>query len=588
MPGTTSTDLLSVQLLVQGKASNAMLTRITVDKSINRIAKANLVLQDGSKAKEDFKLSDSQDFLPGNEIEIKAGYHSKEQTIFKGIIMNQAISIDAEAGPSLIVDCKDKAVASTMNRKNAYFTESSDSDIIKKILSSYSFQNSVQQTSVKYEEVIQYGTTDWDFIVTRAEINGLLVITDDGELSVEKPAISEKPILDLTYGDDIIELNLSVGSDDQFTSVDSVSWDASQQKLVKGQSKEPTVNKEGNLQGQKLADVLNAKERLQSPTALDKEALNSWANAQLLKSRLARFQGTILCDGNASIKPNTLIELKGIGKRVNGSAFISAVRHELEEGRWLTECTVGLQKDWFVQEVPVNALKAGGRIPAMNGLQIGVVKKIHEDPAGEFRVQVSLPLIESSDEGIWARLSTYYASEGFGNFFYPEVGDEVILGFLDDDPSAPVILGSVYSKSRNPALVPDDKNTHKAIVTRSQMTINFDDEKKIITIETPAKNTITLSDEEKEIKLTDQNNNVVQLNTDGITINSSKDIVIKAANDIKISAINIEAKAQSNLDIKANNITEKANMSFAAQAGSSAELKAAGNVTVKGAMVSIN
>ncbi len=136
MSATTSTDLLSVQLLVKGKASNAMITRITIDKGINKISKARLVLQDGSKAKEDFKLSDSSDFLPGNEVEIKAGYHSKEQTIFKGIIMNHAISIDAEAGPSLIVDCKDKAVATTINRKNAYFTDNSDSDIIKKILSS--------------------------------------------------------------------------------------------------------------------------------------------------------------------------------------------------------------------------------------------------------------------------------------------------------------------------------------------------------------------------------------------------------------------------------------------------------------------
>ena len=116
----------------------------------------------------------------------------------------------------------------------------------------------------------------------------------------------------------------------------------------------------------------------------------------------------------------------------------------------------------------------------------------------------------------------------------------------------------------------------------------FDEEKKVITIKTPGKNIITLSDEDKGITLTDQNNNMVHLSDYGITIDSKKDIVIKAANNISVSAVNIAVKANSNLDLSANNITEKANMAFSAQAGASAELKASGNVTVKGAMVSIN
>ncbi|WP_339893725.1 type VI secretion system tip protein VgrG [uncultured Algibacter sp.] len=584
----SSSDLLSVQLTVNGKVSNAMIIKINVIQSINKIAKATIVLNDGSKSKEDFKLSDSSEYNPGNKIEIKAGYHSKEKTIFKGLIMSQAISIDAEEGPSLIIECKDEAFVTTNVHKNNYFLNSTDSEIINKILGNYSVSKSVDSTKVKYEEVIQFGTTDWDFIVTRAEINGLVTLTDDGKISIKKPDLSGKSVLVLNYGDNIIEMDIAVGSQEQFESVEAISWDASSQKLIEGKSQEPSVNNQGSITGKKLANVLGANELLQSTIPLEKEALDSWANAQLLKSRLSRFQGTILCEGNADVKPNTLIELKGIGKKINGNAYVSSVSHDLYEGRWITEITVGIQKNWFAQEVPVNALKAAGRIPAMNGLQIGIVKKTYDDPAGEFRVQVTLPLIKDSDEGIWARLSTFYASIGFGNFFYPEVGDEVILGFLDDNPSAPIILGSVYSKKNIPTLTPDEKNTHKAITTRNLMTIDFDEEKKVITIKTPGKNIITLSDEDKGITLTDQNNNMVHLSDYGITIDSKKDIVIKAANNISVSAVNIAVKANSNLDLSANNITEKANMAFSAQAGASAELKASGNVTVKGAMVSIN
>ena len=66
---STASDLLSVQLSTNGKVSNAAIIRIEVEKSINKIAIATVVLQDGSKAKEDFKLSDSSDFDPGNTIE---------------------------------------------------------------------------------------------------------------------------------------------------------------------------------------------------------------------------------------------------------------------------------------------------------------------------------------------------------------------------------------------------------------------------------------------------------------------------------------------------------------------------------------
>ena len=53
-----------------------------------------------------------------------------------------------------------------------------------------------------------------------------------------------------------------------------------------------------------------------------------------------------------------------------------------------------------------------------------------------------MPLIEG-DSGVWARLSGFYASKTFGSVFYPEIGDEVILGFMDQDPANPIILASV-------------------------------------------------------------------------------------------------------------------------------------------------
>ena len=51
------------------------------------------------------------------------------------------------------------------------------------------------------------------------------------------------------------------------------------------------------------------------------------------------------------------------------------------------------------------------------GLQSGGVKAVANDPDGEFRVQIVLPLIQK--DAVWARLSTLYASNKVGGVFYP-------------------------------------------------------------------------------------------------------------------------------------------------------------------------
>ena len=582
MASNQQNDPLSVQLLVNGASNDAIILKIQVDKRTNNIAQATIVLNDGSRAQDDFKLCDSTDFNPGNEIEIKAGYHSKEKTIFKGIIMSQTIEIDVEEGPSLHLKCADKAIKSTIVHQNQLFQSKTDSEIIKSILGNYQNALDVDSTQHTYDELIQFGSTDWDFVLQRAALNGMVVTTDDGKTSVKSPAVNGKPVASLTYGDNIIEMKLSLDSSNQLKTVTSESWDSSNQNIISGNSKEPSVNKQGSISGKKLADVMNVDEQLQSATSMDKELLETVSNSTLLRSRLSRFQGTITCEGNAAIKPNTLIELSGVAKKFNGNVYVSGVSHELEEGRWLMEITVGMtsQFESIEEKSLINNL-------TVNGLQIGVVKKVADDPDGEFRVQVHLPLINSND-GIWARLSSFYASNGSGAFFYPEIDDEVILGFLDDDASSPIILGSMYSKNRAPALVPDEQNSHKGIFTRSKMKIDFNEVDKSISIETPGGNKIILDDTQRSILVTDQNKNQLIMDPSGVTINSAKDLVLKATNDVSIEGINVSLKASSDLDMTSNNTTSKANMSYSAQGGASAEIKSSGNLTIKGAMVDIN
>ncbi len=626
--------LPSLAFLVEGSEikDEYRVVSVEVHKALNKIPTAKIVLQDGLPGiaeTEKFQISEKADFEPGKMVELKLGYDNKEKTVFKGIITGHALKIKSGGRSELVVRCSDEAIKMTLNRKNKYFKDKKDSDIISSIISEVGLSADVKATTEKHKKVVRYFCTDWDFILSRAEVNGCIVAVDDGKVTVKPPEISKGPVVTLAYGIDIRRFDGEVDARYQLDSIESTAWDMKTQKIVKSNSSEPSVNAQGNITGKKLSGfVAKGKGGLQSTAPITKGMLKIWADAQMLKARLARIRGTVMFIGNDAVKPNTVIELKNLSARLNGKAYVSEVVHRYERAEWLTEATFGLSPKWFVEDnTNVTSPSTSGLLPGIEGLQHGKVKKMHEDPDGETRVQVDIPIIEESGEGVWARLSNLYATKDAGTYFMPEVGDEVILGFFNNDPRFPVILGKLYSSNANhkPPYTPDQKNTYKAIVTKNKLVLEFNDEDKIITLKTPGKHEVIISDKDKQISITttnknkmilddkgkkiliqDQNNNKIEMSSSGIVMDSPKDIKITAKGDITIdskknvnikAAMNLNAKgtmnakfeAGMNADVKAGmNLTCDGALAFTGKGGASTTIKASGILTIQGALVKIN
>lgn len=559
--------------------------------ALNRIPYAELIFGDGDMPNKDFPISNGADFAPGTEIKIDLGYDDDAETVFEGIVVRHGISISAYGGARLVVECRDKAVAMTIGRKNANFVNMKDSDILAKVIGSYgSLTSDVAATDNQHAEVVQYYCTDWDFVVSRAEINGHVVAVSSGSVSVKAPQVSGSAVLSLTYGDDLIEFEANVDSLSQYSSVGGVAWSPKSQAVVKQQASPKTLNDQGNLDGKTLAEVANlASFRLQTPVPLEGGVVKAWVDGQQTKAGLSRIRGHMSFPGSSKAKLGCLVELSGVGDRFNGTVYSTAVTHAVKDGNWVTEIEFGTPIRWFSESNEMEAPSASGLLPGIDGLHIGVVKKLDADPEGENRVQVSIPVLEAETDGVWARLSKFYATQGAGAFFIPEIGDEVLLGYLNNDPSHPVILGSLYSSNHKAAYSLTAENYKKAIVTKAQLKIEFDDEKKVITLLTPGNNTIVISDDGKSILLQDQTNNIVKLNEDGITLDSPKDIKISAKGAISVSAVGaISMDSKADLKATATNISATANVALTGKGNASAEVSSPGQTTIKGSMVMIN
>jgi Rhs element Vgr protein len=548
---------------------------ITVTKEINRIPWAKVILLDGSASSENFEASNDALFIPGKKIEVKCGYQSDNNTIFKGIIIKMSIKIRAGGASMLILECRDETVKMTIGRKSKYFLEVKDSDIISQIAGTYSgFSTTSEATKVTHKEVIQYDCTDWDFVVARAEANGKICFADDGQLNVKAPQLSQSAVLSLLYGATILELDAEIDARHQLKNVTSKSWSYADQQIVETEAADPSVALNGNLTSSDLANVIGLdKFILNHGGKVEENELQAWGDSLLLKRQLAKIRGRVKCKGVHTVKPGMIIELGGVGDRFNGKAFVSAVQHFVAAGDWQLNIQFGVDPEWFTETNNINDKPSAGLLAAVHGLQTGIVTQLESDPDGENRIKVRMPIISSSDDGIWARISTLDAGKERGSFFLPEIGDEVIVGFINDDPRDAVVLGMVHSSKLPAPLTAEDTNHKKGFTTRSKMKMIFDDEKKSFTLETPAGKKIIVDEDAGEIKIMDENDNKLVMDSNGILIQSNGKIEIKATQDLKMEGLNIEMKAQAK---------------FAAEASAAAEVKASGTLTLKGATVMIN
>jgi uncharacterized protein involved in type VI secretion and phage assembly len=146
---------------------------------------------------------------------------------------------------------------------------------------------------------------------------------------------------------------------------------------------------------------------------------------------------------------------------------------------------------------------------------------------------VKIPLLNDDEEGIWCRIALLDAGNERGSFFMPEINDEVVLGFINDDPRHGIILGMLHSQSMPAPVTASDDNNEKGFYTRSKMKLVFDDDKKSITIITPKKKSIVISDDDGSIILSDDLSNKITMDSDGITIE---------ARSYKLKARNIKEK----------------------------------------------
>lgn len=126
-----------------------------------------------------------------------------------------------------------------------------------------------------------------------------------------------------------------------------------------------------------------------------------------------------------------------------------------------------------------------------------------EDRDGLGRVEVRLWGLRGAPDQtlkVWARVAVPFAGPGRGAFLLPGVGDEVVVGFLEDDPRHPIVLGSLWNGAQRPPerLGGDGRRIDRwSLRTAAGSRIAFveeDGKPPLVSLTTPAGVTVELDD----------------------------------------------------------------------------------------------
>ncbi len=231
------------------------------------------------------------------------------------------------------------------------------------------------------------------------------------------------------------------------------------------------------------------------------------------------------------------------------------------------------------------------------GVTVGIVTDI-EDPEKLGRIKVKLLNRDTSEyETDFIRIVTPMSGKQWGMFFFPEIGDEVLVAFSDGDAVRPYVIGSLWNQNYKPPVeIKDKKNTIRKIKTKNGHEIIFKDEddKDSIEIKTPKLLTISLEDEKEVIKIKDKSGkNLVQIDSKNgiVNVTAEKKIVIKSGNStMKLdgNGNSVSIESSQSLKLKSQQISIEAKSMLDIKASSNINIKSDGPLNLKGAVIKAN
>ena len=568
-------DRPEVEVTVGGTALeplvSADLVEVDVHEEVGRHGRCTLLVQNWDADDRAVRYGEDGPFLPGAALGVALGYHSELTAVFDGVVAATTAHFPAQGRPVLRVEARSRSVLLEHPPRSRQLAEVSDADVVAAVAADYSLEARAD-TGVTRPFVVSDRTSDWEFLKGRAERLGWVVYVRGTDLVMRAPAAPDDPPT-LDYTRDLVELHLTEDLTEAIDAAVGVAWSTADLEAVETEQSASAAGLDHGGRPDHAKAVGDAgwplrTERDETDADGAGDAADARAVGRQLDAALRHVHGRGVMLGNPALRCDAWLELTGVGARLAGPHYLTAVRHRLSSEGFRTEFQVGRPPC-----LTPSPARADGRTAE---LAVGVVDSV-EDAEGTLRVRVRLPWRADGGVGVWARLATLDAGDDYGTVFVPAVGQEVLVGHLDGDPSAPVVLGQLYNGKAAPPVAVDADNAVRAVVSPGGHRVVLDDgDPAQVSVTSAGGHSVVLDDKNGAVVITHrESGNTATVSGDGVTLEAAQgDVVLKAPTGaVRIDAMTFEGKAKGPSKL---------------ESAATFDLEASGPMGIKGAVVTIN
>lgn len=253
---------------------------------------------------------------------------------------------------------------------------------------------------------------------------------------------------------------------------------------------------------------------------------------------------------------------------------------------------MGFTDDFVSKEVIITSLSE------RTELTLAEVTNIN-DQEGFNRVRCKpLTLDDDDKEGNWAYVCSFMSGNNSGAFFHPNVGDIVLLGYLDGNAHTPVVIGRVWVNTSNPPYkINEGKNDIYSIKTKSGAELLIDETqgKEKISITTKTGTSVLLDDGNSTISIKDKGGSnalTMDLGKGETTLKASRKLTLQAGSAAKVVIDGMQGKIDingpSNVSLSSARIKADATADCTISGKAKLSAESAGVTIVKGSIVKIN
>ncbi len=568
------------KIQIDGRQIEENVAYIDLDQSIatHHVLKVGLRFVAQSSGRPDFLDTGSYTAFLGKSITLTITPHGEvvdpsKELEFVGTITGIDFDNSVEEINSVVIVAHSPSIALDGATRNSFFYDMKASEIISSVLGKHSISSgAVEATADLLKFVVQYGETDYAFIMRLAGGNSLFAFYDGKTFRVCRAS-----------GSDPVELPwlqslgaVSVGLETASYKVAGYFFDYVKKKELAG-----SVQARGG--GALTSSAENASKQIYRNAAespLTRSAMDqSTLDAQLEAASKMSLGHVVTCTGESiipSIKVGRCVKITGMDK-FNGLYWVQNVKHVVDSS--------GKYHNTF-RATPVETSFPAHRdsFQPFSHLQNALVTD-NNDPDSLGRVKVKFPWSNSMTTP-WLRIVFPDSGKERGWFYVPEINDEVLVGYEHGNPDLPVVLGCLYNGIDKPAVTSSDYVGSSGVKvkqfnTRNGNKVTFKDEdgkEQILITQKDGKNSILMTLDPLSIAIESEGD--IKIKGKNISLEAQQDFKVKANAVSLTSDAKTEIKASADLALNGTNVKSEASAMH--------DVKAGGVLTVKGSLVQIN